>query len=371
MNYNIDMFDYGDWSDAWFIKNIKPCMLKYDGTVDYELSKNDYSKKIDGISTSDYNNPSYEGNVMVGIPTVYFKIEKNENIIKFLFSNKNIDGDYKCYAHLDSNGNVMKYTYMPAYNGSLIDNKLRSISSQPCMANQTGTDEIVYAKANNLNNSKIWYTEVFSDRQLINMLLMLIGKSTDSQTVFGNGNIKNNGTNNSASELLQTGTMNSKGLFWGNNSATSKIGVKVFGIENWWGNECRRIAGYISYNGVQKVKLCYGQQDNSTVDGYNAEGEGYVTIPDATFTSTSGSGGYISECTYGDFGIIPVSTNGTSTTYYCDGLWFNNITGARYALVGGGCHLSINAGTYTTDLNNTISATFWGIGASLSCKPLV
>ena len=34
MNYVTDKFDYGDWSDAWFIKNLKPCMLKYDGTVD-------------------------------------------------------------------------------------------------------------------------------------------------------------------------------------------------------------------------------------------------------------------------------------------------------------------------------------------------
>ena len=45
MNYVTDKFDYGDWGDAWFIKNLKPCMLKYDGTVDYELNPNDYSKK--------------------------------------------------------------------------------------------------------------------------------------------------------------------------------------------------------------------------------------------------------------------------------------------------------------------------------------
>ena len=69
MNYVTDKFDYGDWGDVWFIKNLKPCMLKYDGTVDYELDKNDYTKKTDGTD-SDIANDSYEGNAMVGIPKV-------------------------------------------------------------------------------------------------------------------------------------------------------------------------------------------------------------------------------------------------------------------------------------------------------------
>ena len=52
MDCTADTFKYGDWADAWFIKNLKPCMLKYDGTVDYELDKDDYSKKLDGTPVS-------------------------------------------------------------------------------------------------------------------------------------------------------------------------------------------------------------------------------------------------------------------------------------------------------------------------------
>ena len=70
MNYVTDKFDYGDWADAWFIKNLKPCMLKYDGTVDYELNPNDYTKKLDGTD-SDVANDAYGGNAMVGSPKVY------------------------------------------------------------------------------------------------------------------------------------------------------------------------------------------------------------------------------------------------------------------------------------------------------------
>ena len=36
-------FDYGSWKNAFFMP--KPCMLKSDGTVDYCLDKNDYTKK--------------------------------------------------------------------------------------------------------------------------------------------------------------------------------------------------------------------------------------------------------------------------------------------------------------------------------------
>lgn len=45
MDFDNKVFDYGSWADAWFIKQCKPCMLKYDGTVDYYLDMNDYSKK--------------------------------------------------------------------------------------------------------------------------------------------------------------------------------------------------------------------------------------------------------------------------------------------------------------------------------------
>lgn len=55
MNYATGEFDYGSWEDAFFMP--KPCMLKYDGTVDYYLDPNDYSKKEDGTASdvTDFN----------------------------------------------------------------------------------------------------------------------------------------------------------------------------------------------------------------------------------------------------------------------------------------------------------------------------
>ena len=62
MNYTADCFDYGSWQDAFFMP--RPCMLKYDGTVDYYLDPDDYSKKEDGTA-SDVANTSYGGNAMM------------------------------------------------------------------------------------------------------------------------------------------------------------------------------------------------------------------------------------------------------------------------------------------------------------------
>lgn len=364
MNYVTDTFYYGDWGDVWFIKNLKPCMLKYDGTVDYELDKNDYTKKLDGTD-SDVANASYGGNAMVGIPKVYCKIVNNgDNTANIYICSKKLDDDFVCWSHIDNNGNEIDYCYMPIYNGSNVNSVLRSISGKAPMANQTVTTEITYAKANNTGSDIIWYTELFNDRMLINLLLLLIGKSTDTQSVFGTGN-NNSYVSNSNTGIKNTGTMNTKGLFWGNQDNVS--GVKVFGIEHWYGNILRRIGGWINDKGTQKIKMTYGQSDGSTTDGYNETGSGYISIGGATPSGTSG--GYISKMLITDNGLIPTIASGSATTYYCDGLWFNN-SQVNYAYVGGNSGNVSRVGAFSSLLGAASSFAAWDIGAAISCKPL-
>ncbi len=364
MNYATDTFDYGDWEDVWFIKKLKPCMLKYDGTVDYELDKDDYTNKTDGTA-SDVANASYGGNAMVGIPKVYWKIVDNgDNTANIYFSDKQVDTNFHCWSHIDNNGNEIDYCYMPIYNGSNVNSVLRSISGKAPMASQTATTEITYAKANNTGSDIIWYTELFNDRMLINLLLLLIGKSTDTQTIFGTGN-NNSYVSTSNTGIKNTGTMNTKGLFWGNQDNVS--GVKVFGIEHWYGNMWRRIGGWINDNGTQKIKMTYGQSDGSTTDGYNATGSGYISIGGATPSGTSG--GYISKILITDNGLMPTIASGSATTYYCDGLWFDN-SQVVYVCVGGGSGNASFVGALSSHLSAASSRAYWNFGVALSCKPL-
>jgi hypothetical protein len=367
MNYTSGTFDYGDWKDVWFIKGCKPCMLKYDGTVDYYLDPDDYTKKADG-SNSDVTDTTYEGNVMVEIPLVWIKSYTDGDYQYYLYSDVQIDDEYHAYPFINSQGKTMLYTYMPAYNGSAVTTnsvtRLRSMSGLTPMNTQTATTETTYATNNNPSDiaSPIWCTEVLADRQLINALLLLIGKSTDSQTVFGNGHYTGG---SSASNLLKSGLMNQKGLFWGTNSTGS--GVKVFGIEHWWGNQWRRIAGYVNVSGTQKIKLTYGKDDGSTIVGYNQTGDGYIVINNCTPAGTSG--GYVSDSVVNEYGWFPKTASGSQTTYECDGLWYNN-SQTDFAFVGGSCDHGFLAGAWYVNLGSAASNSYWSVGASISCKPL-
>ena len=222
------------------------------------------------------------------------------------------------------------------------------------MVSQNATTEINYAKANGSD----WYTEVLADRLLIQDLLVMMGKSTDCQTVFGSGRSDTN-------SAVNTGTMNSRGMFWGSNNGTD--GVKVFGMEHLWGNLWRRTAGWMNVNGTQKVKLTRGTHDGSTATDYNTDGNGYISVSGATPSGTSG--GYISSMKTEAYGRIPVKASGSSSTYEADGLYYSN-SGTMYALVGGYWPNDLPCGPFCAVLSNTASASPSGYGAALSCKPL-
>lgn len=369
MDYTADTFDYGNWESAWFIEKLKPCMLKYDGTVDYELDKNDYTKKADGTA-SDVANTAYEGNAMVGVPKVYWKIVDNgDDTANVYISDKKIDNEYHCWSHIDNNGNEINYCYMPIYTGSIVDDKLRSLSGCTPMNHKSMQEGINYAKANNVGDDTIWYTEVFSDRKLIELLLILIGKSTDSQAIFGKGNTSGAGGVDNPGFII-SGSLNNKGLFYGTQDNTQS--VKVFGMENVWGNRWSSIAGYIYDNNVQKIKMTYGRHDGSTTDGYNIDGTGYISIENSMFSGAQGTyGGGINKMIFSPYGLLPSCSNGSTTTYYTDSLWYtNNSTTKFYAMTGGSGYEGNACGAMVYILNSDVTLCNQNTGESISCKPL-
>ena len=209
-------------------------------------------------------------------------------------------------------------------------------------------------------NGDDWYTEVLADRLLLQDLLVMMARSTECQTAFGYGRCKSSNSN-----AIASGTMNTKGMFWGSNDQTS--GVKVFGMENVWGNLWRRTAGWINANGTQKVKLTRGTHDGSTATDYNTDGSGYKTIANATPAGTSG--GYISSMKTEAFGRLPVTASGSSSTYEADGMWYNN-SQVNYACVGGAWAYARMVGPFCANLGNAASGSHSAFGAALSCKPL-
>lgn len=361
MNYTSGTFDYGSWADVFFMP--RPCMLKTNGQVDYYLNENDLAKKIDG-SASDIANIDYDGNAMIewgnGADIIWWKIapdKGNPNSASLYVANYQADKDFKNLNFIDINGNEKSHFYTPIYNGSLdSNNKLRSISGQTVTKSKTASQEMTYARANGTG----YEIEQYVDRLLINILLIIMGKSTDTQSVFGEGMSVNA---NDENLLLKTGTMNSKGLFWGEN--TEKAGVKVFGMENYYGNQWRRTAGLIFANGIAKVKLSPSTKDGSSATNYNTDGTGYIEIPNST--PSGASGGYTKDMLYTALGMFPTSITGSSSTYYPDACWFN-IAIIAFALFGGPLNVGVRCGAFCVALSVVAGNIWWDAGASLSYK---
>lgn len=365
MNYSTDVFDYGDWADSFIIRKLRPCVLGYDGNVLYDLDKTNIDLTVDG-EPSNIDDETIEGNAMSGIPKTYISFEKlSDDKYAYRFSNKKLNDSYKCLAHHDANGDEIPYIYESIFTGSLDSTgRMRSLSNKTPIANKTRQQEIDAALLNNLDNTHIWYTEVAADRMLLNLLLILMGMSGNTQEVYGAGN-NDSYINESNTGVKNTGTMNQKGMFWGSNDNVS--GVKVFGIEHYWGNQWRALAGWVNDHGTQKIKLTYGQEDGSTIDGYNLDGSGYVAISNST--PNGASGGYISGMIQMGYGIIPVIAIGSASTYLCDALWFNNLQ-LNYARVGSPASDGNRAGAFGLSLHGDNLVNAWSICAALSCKPL-
>ena len=359
MDYANSVFDWGSWGDAFFLP--RPCMVKYDGTVDYYLDPNDYTKKADGTA-SDISDTTYGGNAMVEWgkdgQKIWYKIvpDTGDNTSATVYiSDERVDLDFVAPSFVNSNGEMVDHFYTAMFNGSDGDasNKMRSLKGRAVKQSLTGQNEIIACELNNpVSTEKMWYTDVFADRMLINLLLILMGKSIDSQTIFGRG--LDSGSQTALNNYV-TGSLSDKGMFFGYNDGT--YGVKVFHMENWWGAQWRRTAGLNMNDGVLKANWNYP---------YNEAGTGYEVVGS---TPTGSSGGYIKKMTFTQKAMVANDVSGGSTTYYCDGQWWN-ASGNRWALFGGASAHGAGCGCFCSVLDDTLGLSNWTVGCALSLKPL-
>ena len=340
-------FSYGSWADAFFMP--KPCMVKYDGTVDYYLDPNDYTKKLDGTA-SDVADLNYDGNAMMEWPLIWYKYDTEGMIdgeVNFYVSNKMADPDFRCWCNYDCNGNIIPHFYTSIYNGaippkytsnrvfnvgdharymdseyvcitavvreewnpskwSLVSScvKTRSISGRPI---ENGCDNIagtfMYAKANNTTDSVEWFTNTFAETELINMLLTLMGKTLKSDLMFGCWFDDYLGG-------CSSGDYNQCGLFYSERTGEYKGKAKYFGMEYYYNSP---ITGLMLINNEYKVKLTYSAVDGSMTNGFNTSGKGYIStgIDLGRYSS-----GHIRTMSFSNHYFVPHLLNGSSTTYY-------------------------------------------------------
>lgn len=390
MDYENGVFTYGGWRIEPGTKFMpRPCMLKYDGTVDHYLDPNNYALKTDGTASS-VADMSFAGNAMMEWPKIYTKRwdttdSDGNKIYHFRCSNIKIDDDWDCWCNYDINDNVIDHFYTPIYFGSSDGTRLRSISGASPKVSTLPASLNTMARA---NGSSDWTLEVFADRLLIQDLLVLMSKSTNTQESYGMGCY----FEWEEYEKFTIGDMDTKGMFWG--STDLNTGVKVFGMENWWAGYSRHIAGCSSglNSSYLHVKITRGTHDGSTATDYSFSNyTGYITTgtrPSFINNSTSHEG-YINSMTTYPWGRIPYNEDGSNSTYECDcaasfpktttsnykniytlinGFYFSNKSlstggeGRFYRYEGA---FAFNLEHKTDDLDGRSDC----LGAALSCKP--
>ncbi|MEG2617751.1 MAG: hypothetical protein RR998_08310 [Oscillospiraceae bacterium] len=346
MNLSTNVMGYGDWAD--FINEVAtPVMLKSDGAEDYKLDRGNQTLRADTGGGSDIGNTAYDGNAMVRFAVwKWVKRYEDANYEYVIFCNAYYDDTYHAYAHTDADGNITEAFYYSMYKGGNVNSKLRSLADRSIMVSQTRSTEVAFAMANGAG----WDTAYKSAWDYIGDLLTLISKSDNGQNAFGTGRCASGNTS-----AISTGTLKTQPGFWGSSNQTSD--VKVFWIEGFWGNIWEGMRGLINDNGTIKTKM---------VPPYNFDAVGYKNTG---ITPGGTSGGYISAASITDAsGYVPKTANGSATTYYADGLWFNNGQ-VNYALVSGSWSSGLVCGPRCCDLNAVASfASTYG-GARLSCVP--
>ncbi len=353
MNFSTGVFDYGSWADIWFVRDNHPCMLKADGTVDYWLKDNDYTQKYTDGSASDVSNAAYGGNCFSAIPLIWVKRYQEGDYSYTVFCEERYDDGYFAYAHTDAQGRITPYLFYPAFRGSLVDGKLRSLKGQAPGNSTTTTAERTAAQANGSGYDILQWC----DWQLLMDMCYLIGKSTNLQAVFGQGHTTG-GT--SAADLLTTGTLSDKGQFYGYADTTNA--VKVFHTEVCWGDRFERIVGCLQDHGVWKTKMTpEGSGYNLTGAGYDAVGETVQQV-----SSEAAFGGWFSAARNTPQGLLPAILEGSNTTYYCD-YHYINVSILSVPRIGGYCVRGSWCGRYV-DFASSDNGAGWVVGASLSYK---
>lgn len=372
MMLRMDDVSYGSWENAFFMP--KPCMLNSDGTVAYYLNPNDYTKKADG-TPSDVANPDFDGNAMMEWPLMYYKFTTSADIggtnWSFSVSNVQPDESYKCWCNLDANGNVTPHFYTAIY-GSTGTSKFRSLSGIPLTTaygcgGTDATQERSRSRANNITDAVEWSCSVYCDFVLIYSLLMLLGRTINVTSVFGQGICNGND-----SQSFVTGQLDQAGLFFGDTNSYTRP-VKVFGMENWYGFRWDRMDGLFSYDFKFWTKLTQSTADGTSVDDYD---HGVTPSANDSIAMTNPSmpglyNGYIVALWANERGLVPFVTQEQDqykTTYYASKYIFS--TGNHQAMFGG-----------SNDSNYPSVGVAWHFGFSdniytdyistrMSCKPL-
>lgn len=319
-----------DFEDAFFLEKIYPVMLRADGSVEYKLDPNDYSKKLGG-GDSQITQPSQSSNAMVCVEKMYTKFWHDDYYEYMSITDSPKDG-YTAFGFLDENGNEMDCFYLAMYLGSWdTSSHLRSLSGQKVKVPDNTSSQTYNIRTGATAQGANYGLGTWAQYQVLDLLFNLIFK-TDDCTVLGQGRkgageksgVGSGSGSGGTLPNLQTGILNDKGPI----AVDSASGcVKFMHIEDYFSNRTQPLAEMID-----GCVITFKSQDTGTLHvksrrPYNAIGnDGGVQTSGYTNESTflTKTGNIKNSVLSNDYGRVPATGGGTSSTFECDQLFYDS-----------------------------------------------
>lgn len=293
-----------------------PVLLK-DGIEVGRLNPDNFAQFEDGTAADITSGDA--GDVMIAFPRRGVSISTNGTTLRVSMTNIPDNPDFRYYAH--ERGEARKEVfYLGAYKGYVDSSKLRSLSGKtPTVSQKFGTFRTqAHAAGDGYENSG-FYQLTF--RQVMYILKY---KDLNSQTALGQGYTR-------GSAIVSTGGTNTNGMDNGTASDTSR--VKLFGLEDFWGNVFEFIDGIVT-NSTRNIL--------TTTDNFNDSGTEYI---DQGQGATSDLGLYMSKPQgTTETGFLAKEVRGSSTTYLCD---YIRLDASCVAMFGGDRMSGSNAGAFS------------------------
>lgn len=346
--------DYGSWEGNPILEANVPAMIKSDGTVDYYLDPDDYTKKLDG-TPSDVNNTAYEGGAFAYIPKIYTRqyIKGNDRYV--MFSMTKVNNDFKPTGFVDHLGNEYDGMWIPMFYGDLIvQNNVQKILSLVTGNDIAQTYGAQYQKTyieNGMPTAKFFGGPIIP---LICDLLILFAKTTNMEAAYGYGNAMPSG-GWLPNQIIGGGQFYGT---WVDGGGYNKVFHSVIPIT------CQQQARdpyTLLFNGRLKVSPYY-YYDITDESGY---------LVDTGIDYTSVNQIYPSKMAYiPNYGAIlaPGTSDGSASLGYCDALYVKaDINGATLTKFGHGTQLHANGPFYTNF--GTIATGY--VGNLLNAAPMV
>ena len=234
ITYSNGTVNMGDWSD-WINAHFTPVMLKSNGTVDYELNRDNLNYKSDGSTPSDIANTSYDGNAMLQIKKFYISVtsttEASHEVFNVSISDTKKDSSYTCYGFVDKYGNEQDFAYYSLFHCYIdSNNKLRS-KAGITLSSYTTQSNYATMLAAARNNGSGWDISNYALENAIGLVLMMIYK--DVNPMFVHQDSSNNYRESSTTPYNTTGALAASGGFpW----TTTSTMPKALWLESYWRN---------------------------------------------------------------------------------------------------------------------------------------